>query len=426
MKVLHTADWHIGQLFYEYDRTYEHEQFLIWLTEVLCREKIDLLLISGDVFDIANPSAQSIRLFYNFLNKATAKCPDLQVIIIAGNHDSASRLEAPRPLLESSRIHIIGTIEKDHLGEIQYQKVTIPVLDQSGDTAGWCLAVPYLRAGDYPSVDKANKEELKNNTYAAGVAAFYHQAHQQVAGSRKEGQFIIALGHLHAAQAEITDMDSAERAIMGGIECISADAFHPDLCYVALGHIHKAQRIGGKEHIRYAGSPIPLSFSELQYKHQVICFELDGTGIRDLRPIEVPVQVPLIRVPQKHAALPEVLAALEALPDDSKQPQAPHEDNYPPFLEIRILLDEPRPGLRYTIEKALEGKSIRLAKIDVRYPSKKGDGLSGENPIVEDLGELTPVDVFNRIYEQQFQNAPPEHLLRLFNQAAREVEQNEQ
>lgn len=421
MKVLHTADWHIGQLFYEYDRTYEHEQFLAWLTEILCAEKIDLLLISGDVFDISNPSAQSIRLFYTFLNNATRKCPDLQVIITAGNHDSASRLEAPRPLLESSRIHIVGTIEKDPHGQINYDKISVPLTAADGTVTGWCLAAPYLRVGDYPAVDRTDKELVQNHTYAAGVAAFYKEAYLHLSEKKTADQFIIALGHLHAAQAEITDMDSAERAIMGGIECVPVDAFHRDILYVALGHIHKAQRIGGKEHIRYSGSPIPLSFSELQYKHQVLCFELDQAGIHNLQSIEVPVSVPLLRIPKKHAPLPAVLKALEALPDTLEQ----SGDPYAPFLEIRILMDEPRPGLRYQVEKALEGKHIRLAKIDVRYPSKQGRGKNHLDDIENNLGELTPEDVFNRLYEEQFQTTPPANLIRLFNQAAREVAHKE-
>lgn len=420
MKVLHTADWHIGQLFYEYDRTYEHEQFLKWLTETLCTEKIDLLLISGDVFDISNPSASSIRLFYTFLNNATRKCPDLQIIITAGNHDSASRLEAPSPLLESSRIHIVGTIERQGDGLIHYDKISIPILDHTNQITGWCLAIPYLRAGDYPKPDKDHPEEIKYHSYTAGVELFYKEAHAFIMNKKTKDQFVLAMGHLHAAQAEITDMDQAERAIMGGLECISASAFHPDLLYVALGHIHKAQKIGGEQRIRYSGSPLPLSFSELNYKHQVLSFEVTAGGIDQIMPIEVPVSVPLIRVPQKHAPLPAVIQELEKLPDASTlQP-----DLYPPFLEIRILLDEPRPGLRHQIEKALEGKNIRLAKIDVKYPSRKAEDNHYGN-MEENLGELTPEEVFSRTYSAQFQSPPPQELSRLFKQAAIEASQNQ-
>src|SRR5690606_18891605 len=112
MNILHTADWHLGQLFYEYDRAYEHQQFLDWLVQTLQQEAVDVLLISGDVFDSANPSAATVRQFYTFLNQASKACPGLQIVVTAGNHDSATRLESPKPLLESSHIHIIGVVEK--------------------------------------------------------------------------------------------------------------------------------------------------------------------------------------------------------------------------------------------------------------------------------------------------------------------------
>lgn len=132
LTILHTADWHIGQLFYEYERTEEHQFFLDWLSETLVSQNVNVLLISGDVFDVSNPSAASIKAFYTFLNKATRSKPGLQVIITAGNHDSASRLEAPKPLLESSNIHIIGLVEKEEVGSINLDKLIIPLKNNRG------------------------------------------------------------------------------------------------------------------------------------------------------------------------------------------------------------------------------------------------------------------------------------------------------
>jgi len=164
MKILHTADWHVGQLFHEYDRTYEHNNFLNWLVETLQNEKVDVLQISGDVFDLSNPSAASIKLFYTFLNRAVKANPELQIIITAGNHDSASRLESPKPLLESSNIHIIGLVEKNEDGNTDYDKLSIPLKDNVGEIKAWCLAIPFLRLGDYPIVADAE------NPYAARAA----------------------------------------------------------------------------------------------------------------------------------------------------------------------------------------------------------------------------------------------------------------
>ncbi|ANH81597.1 exonuclease sbcCD subunit D [Niabella ginsenosidivorans] len=413
LRILHTADWHIGQLFYEYDRTYEHRQFLNWLIKTLSQEQIDVLLISGDVFDLSNPSAASIRIFYSFLSKAATLNPDLQIIVTAGNHDSASRLEAPKPFLESSNIHIIGLVERDENGAIDYKKILIPLKDKKGTVQAWCIAAPFLRMGDYPVIPDAD------NPYAAGVTAFYEGAYRQVSAQKQAGQAIIAMGHLHTRQAEVGDIDKMERLIMGGAECISASAFDDAIAYVALGHIHKAQRIGGKEHIRYCGSPLPMSFSEVHYKHQVIVFDLKSEGIEHLKTIEIPVSVPLQHIPAVHSSLAAVLDALAQLP------MAEADATTAPYLEVRVLLNGPEPGLRHKIETAITGKHVRLAKIDVRY--KTASPESGAPAIVNaaPLSDLKPLDVFSRVYLTKYNNPVPEALLQLFQQAIREVNESE-
>lgn len=414
MKILHTADWHIGQLFHEYDRTYEHQQFLEWLAGTLLEEKVDVLLISGDVFDLSNPSAASVKMFYSFLNRAVKANPVLQIIITAGNHDSPSRLESPKPLLESSRIHIIGLVEKDGDGNIDFDKLTIPLTDKHGDIQAWCLAIPFLRMGDYPVIQGAK------NAYAEGIAKVYAEAFDYVCTHRLSNQAVICMGHLHAQQTDITDLDtSVERMIMGGVECISAAAFHDDIGYVALGHIHKAQRIGGKDHIRYCGSPLPMSFSELNYKHQVIVFDVNRQSIGNVTSIEVPVSIALQRAPLVHSTLPDVINALQQLPSSGMDPQLA------PYLEVRVLLDGPEPGLRHKIESAISGKDVRLAKIDVKYPASSSSVNSKEIVAEENLHELQPQDVFAKVYEAKYNNPVPAELFQLFNQVTQEVAQSE-
>lgn len=411
MKILHTADWHIGQLFHEYDRTFEHRQLLNWLVDVLQQQQIDVLLISGDVFDLSNPSAASVKLFYTFLNHATRANPHLQIIITAGNHDSAARLESPKPLLESSTIHIVGLVEKDAEGNFNYEKLTIPLKDKNGQVKAWCLAVPFLRMGDYPAIADCD------NPYTEGVSTFYKQAYEYVSGKREPGQTIIAMGHLHAQQAEVTDLDKAERLIMGGVECISAAVFHQDIAYVALGHIHKAQRIGGAEHIRYSGSPLPMSFSERNYKHQVVVFELEGEGVQNIRAIEIPVTVPILSVPEKHAAIEDVLKELSKLPD------AGADRETAPYLEVRVLEDQPDPSRRYKIEQAIQGKHVRLATIHVKSAGA-GNTEQASVDVYQKLDELKPADIFSKIYESTYQNPVPEEMLQLFHQVAQEIAQN--
>ncbi|HEX8377669.1 MAG TPA: exonuclease SbcCD subunit D C-terminal domain-containing protein [Pedobacter sp.] len=410
MKILHTSDWHIGQLFHEYDRTLEHQKFLSWLVGVLQNEKIDVLLISGDVFDLSNPGAASVTMFYSFLNHAVKSNPDIQIIITAGNHDSASRLEAPKPLLESSNIHIVGFIEKDADGLINYNKLTIPIRDAFGEIKAWCLAIPFLRTGDYPLIPNCT------NQYTEGVAALYKEAFEYAEHKKQQGQVIIAMGHLHTHQAEITDLDKTERLIMGGVECVPASAFHQDIKYVALGHIHKSQRIGGKEHIRYCGSPLPMSFSELNYIHQIIVFELDEE-VSNLRLLEIPLFVSLLRISLTAKPLHEVLNLLEQLPLMDNTPENA------PYLEVRVLLDGPEPALRHKIETAIAGKRVRLAKIDVKYPT--ADQHNNEFVTQDKLNDLQPVDVFTKVFQSKYNTEVPSDILQLFQQVAQEQNQVE-
>ena len=409
MKILHTADWHLGQLFHEYDRTFEHQAFLNWLFDTIKTEEIEVLLVSGDVFDISNPSASSIKMFYSFLQNATKENPLLQIIITAGNHDSASRLESPKPLLEYSNIHIIGTIEKNGDGSIDYEKLTIPLRNKSGEIKSWCLAIPFLRIGDYPNVPNAE------NPCAAGVTELYKEAFAFAKTKKSAEQTIIAMGHLHTNHAEVTDMDKTERLIMGGVECINATAFDSEIKYVALGHIHKAQRIGGNEHIRYSGSPLPMSFSERNYKHQVVVFDLEEE-VTDLKTIEIPVTIPLLRIPLKAEPLEDVLLKLHQLKDKN-------EEEVAPYLEIQVLLEEPEPALRHKIDEILKFKNVKLARIQPHYLNKKSS--SGEFNPQGLLHEMQPIDVFAKSYTAKYNAEVPQHLMALFQQTLIEVNQTE-
>jgi len=411
MKILHTADWHIGQLFYGYDRNYEHQQFLNWLVDVINNQEIDLLLVSGDIFDLSNPGAASIKMFYTFLNQAVKIRPGLQIIIIAGNHDSATRMESPKPLLESSNIHIIGMAERDSAGAIDYDKMLIPIKDAEGKTILWCIAVPFLRLGDYPSVPGSI------SSYMDGVSLLYKEIYELVTSRQEPTQAVLAMGHLHAMDAELSDHDTTERVIMGGVECIPSSAFHMDICYTALGHIHKAQRIGGRENVRYSGSPIPMSFSEVNYRHQVVTMELKEAKIINIEPLEIPLIIPLLRIPSKPKVLSEVLAELQQLAESTDS------SVLAPYLEVRVLLEGPEPSLRHQIETAIEGKYVRLAKIDVSYPT--GTPNEQETITYDKLSELKPVDLFHKIYESKYHNETPEALIQLFNEVTQEVQSKE-
>ena len=188
MKILHTADWHLGQTFYEYDRREEHLHFLEWLKQQIRQHEIDVLLIAGDVFDSPNPSAESQRMYYRFLREVTSENPSLQIIIIAGNHDSAARLEAPNPLLEDMNVTVRGVVRRNAEGDIDLQHLIVPLYTE-GEVTAYCLAVPYLRQGDYPSAEN----------YSKGVQLLYEQLFNEV---KEKGLPVIAMGHLQATGSE--------------------------------------------------------------------------------------------------------------------------------------------------------------------------------------------------------------------------------
>ncbi|MFY8003254.1 MAG: metallophosphoesterase family protein, partial [Chitinophagaceae bacterium] len=259
LKILHTADWHIGQNFHLYDRHFEHTQFLAWLQTTLTKEAVDILLISGDIFDNSNPSAASVQLFYQFLAEAVSANPQLSIIVTAGNHDSAARLEAPKWFVEHMRIFIIGSIVKNDIGEVDFNRLIVP-LYQNQQLKAYCLAVPYLRLGDYDA----------NEAYGVAVSNFYQKGLQTLANVNTEKLPVIVMGHLHCMAAELGDDDATERSILGGLEFVPLSAFPSSVSYVALGHIHKAQKLGKSPEIRYSGSPLPMSFSEKKYQHQVL------------------------------------------------------------------------------------------------------------------------------------------------------------
>lgn len=410
LKIIHTADWHLGQTFFGYDRDAEHDAFLDWLTVTLTEQQADVLLIAGDVFDVANPSAAAQRRFFHFLKEANRLNPHLQIIVVAGNHDSAARLEAPIPLLEELNTSIVGIIKRTDLCRIDFDSLLIPLYNKEGKREAFCLAVPYLRQGDYPA------SEEKNDTYIAGVARMYRELYAYAFEQKLTGEALIAMGHLHATGAELSEDDRSERVIMGGLESVPVDTFDPDLAYTALGHIHKAQRVGGREHVRYAGSPLPMSFSEQNYKHQVVAVSISSGVCTDWHPIPIPLQCNLRRMPVQPLPPEEALAELSGLPVVADG----DDRNRYPFLEVRVLLTEPDPTFRHRVEELLADKAVRLTSIVPSYP-KREDEDTFRPMTYTDLQKIDPLDMLQHAFANRYGGELPEELEQLFNEVVREV-----
>jgi exonuclease SbcD len=407
MRLLHTSDWHLGQTLHNFDRTWEHQRFLDWLLDTLVAEEIDALLIAGDIFDNANPSAASQRQLYHFLQQARARSPRLDIVVIAGNHDSPGRLEAPGPLLAAHGTHVVGHIARNGDGGIDLERLLVPLTGRDGTVQAWCVAIPFLRPGDVPRTAPQEGETL--DPYAAylqGIALLYRQAHALAEARRAPGQAILAMGHCHMVGGDASP-DSERRIVIGGTEALPASMFDPGLAYAALGHLHLAQRVGKQEHLRYSGSPLPLSFSEVGYQHQVLRIDLAGPAAGAIVPLPVPRAVELLRVPAAPAPLKDVIAALVGL----DLPERPvHEQ---PYLEVRVLLDGPEPSLRAQVEAALQGKPVRLAKIE---PTRRAVTAPGIEPAMslDQLAALQPDEIFRRLWQQRFGADAPDDQLAAF------------
>ena len=403
IRILHTADWHLGQTFFGYDRMEEHEVFLNWLAEEIRQKEIDALIIAGDVFDVSNPSAASQSMYYQFIYRVTAENPYLQIVIVAGNHDSAARLEAPLPLLQAMRTEVRGVVRKLEGGEIDYDHLTVELKNRKGEVELLCMAVPFLRQGDYPAV------QTEGNPYAEGVCELYAQLLQRLWKRRTENQAILAIGHLQATGSEIAEKDYSERTVIGGLECVSPEAFSEQIAYTALGHIHKAQRVSGRENVRYAGSPIPMSFAEKHYHHGVVMVTFDGGCAVDIERLECQKLIPLVSVPNGEPVSPE--AILEALKE------LPETEAVAPYLEVKVLLEEPEPMLRQEIEEALADKNYRLARIVSTYRTETGNTTKENENWKRGLQEMSPLQIAQSAFEKIYQVEMPVELTDLFEEA---------
>ena len=414
MRIFHTADWHLGQTFHNYDRDYEHGCFLDWLLKQITSRKPELLLISGDVFDSVNPPATAHKMYFDFLGRTAEAHPGLQIVVTAGNHDAAARLEAPARLLNRVNVYVCGTVETNAEGEIDYTKFLVPIKDASGNVGAVVLAVPFLRPSDVPQVrDTAD-------SYTAGIAAFYKHL-TELAVRRRDAEYpgavLIGMGHCHLVNGA-ESQDSERRLIVGGLEALSAAAFPRELCYVALGHLHKPQ-VFEEGRVAYSGSAIPLSFTEREYRHRVWELECGRAGLLERRSLEIPRAVPLLSVPEKDAVS---MDELEALLKNADHGSAQNLEQYP-FLEVRCLDDGPDPSRRHRIEEALATKRVRLASI--KFETKVKTDLVSDSAAPDGLGDLrtiNPVEILRAAYREGYgQGEPDAAVLTAFHEIITEV-----
>ncbi|HET7753711.1 MAG TPA: exonuclease subunit SbcD [Anaeromyxobacteraceae bacterium] len=408
LRLLHTADWHLGHALHGIERTYEHEKLVAWLLDAVERESVDAVLVAGDVFDAANPPTEAQALWYRFLVEAWRRVPHLQVVVIGGNHDSAARLDATDPFLDAmQRLHVIGGVPR-RAGGHDLDRLVVPLRDRSGAVRAWLAAVPFLRASE----TGAGTEDA----VAEGTRRFYRSVLDLARARREPDHALVAMGHLYLTGAQVSEL-SERRLVVGNQSAVSHDVFPDDVAYAALGHLHLAQPVGGRENVRYSGSLLPLSLKERDYEHEVVVVDLDGPRVSEVRPLRLPRFVEILRVPEEReaATAEDVLAVLRSLPERGPGPDAAR-----PLLEVSVLVERPEPALRQLVEDALSGKDARLARLGV---TTKGTNHALGDVELKPLAELQPEHVFLRKWEKDFGGAPETDVLAAFHELLDQVNQ---
>jgi exonuclease SbcD len=350
----------------ERERLGEQAVFLDWLIEVLRREKVEALLVSGDVFDAANPPQEAVALYFDFL-KRLADLKTVKAVITGGNHDSASHLNAPRELLKRFEVHVFGQAGAN-------------VVDLGGAVVA---AVPFLRERDLREVGAGVTMAKVQEQVKGAIRAHYAgqlAACRAVAGERP----MIAMGHLTVLGAVTSD---SERDIhVGNLGAVGADVF-AGFDYTALGHLHRPQKVAGLEGVRYSGSPIALSFSEAGDAKSVVVVETEGgrQGNADrgmgIEVVAVPVSRSLVRVKAGRASL---AADLESVPTGA-------------WAEVSVKLEGPEADLDRLVREAAGGR-FEVLKVLAELPEGEGITWQATGPV---LSELQPREVFEELLKEK-------------------------
>jgi len=408
IRILHTADWHIGQTLRGFSRDHEHRKVFRGLEEIIVERDVDALIIAGDVFDSQNPSGEAQQLFYDTLVRLSRARPRMTTVIVSGNHDAAGRLEAPRPLLEAFNIRVVGNVRRHH-GQIETSRHLVPIVDASGALAAHVLAVSYPTAACLPNLTRLDDEA--GSPVVAGVRTMYAELREALR-PQMDGLPFVATGHLHVAGG--IESEGAERRILvGGQHAVPHDVFPPEASYVALGHLHKAQAVG-RDTVRYSGSLIPLSATEQPYLHGVTLVSLDGVKITSEHiPIGRPVA--FLRLPEagdmRLADFGDHLTALDL------QPDLPTSER--PFVQVRLAREGLQPGFREEIDRIAESFPVRIVETRVTAMPDTLSELVVTDPLIR-LAERDPEDLFKLAFERAFGVAPDAGHLDVFHRVRTE------
>ncbi|MCK9174882.1 MAG: exonuclease SbcCD subunit D C-terminal domain-containing protein [Desulforhopalus sp.] len=377
MKILHTSDWHLGRRLYGRTRYPEFTAFLDWLAQTIEAQQVDALVVSGDIFDTGTPGNLAQNLYYNFLCRVAALPTCRNIVVVAGNHDSPSFVEAPKQVLQHLHIHVIGSMRENPEEELL-------LLEESDGQPGLLLAaVPYLRDRDVRAAEAGENGGEKTMRLVEGIEAHYREMGALAEAQRYRlnlpGLPLAATGHLFTAGGRTAEGDGVRDLYVGNLALVST--FPECFDYLALGHLHVPQRVGGVEHIRYSGSPIPMGFGEARQQKEVLLVEFSKTeeGCR-ITPLNVPRFQRLERVTGDLAG---ILTGIEVL----------KEEGVECWLEVVYTAAAAPQNLRQQIEEAVEGSGLEVLRVKNSVLAAQILQIARAGETLDDLDEF---EVFQR------------------------------
>jgi DNA repair protein SbcD/Mre11 len=353
LTILHTSDWHLGKCLYDKKRYTEFEAFLNWLYSTVQEQKIDVVLVAGDVFDTTTPSNKAQDLYFTFLARVSqTQCR--HVVVIGGNHDSPSLLEAPKEILRALNVYVVGAATQNIENEVLCLK------NSSGNTELIVCAVPYLRDTDIRTFEAGESTQAKEQKVAQGIAAHYAKvvAHAESLNAQLPTPVpLVGMGHLFAVGGQVIEGDGVRPLHVGTLANVSASIFPPSLKYVALGHLHVPQVVGGIETIRYSGSPIPMGFGEAKQQKNVCVVSFLEKNETSQETLKIETHVNLLPIP-KFQLLESISGNLEEILEAIEK-----KCNEKIWIEIVYTGKEMIPNLRERIEEATKNSSLEVLKI---------------------------------------------------------------
>lgn len=409
MKVIHTSDWHIGQTLYQYSRDEEHKYFFKQLKDIVLEEKPDALIVSGDIFHASTPSVMSQRLYYHALVELSRLYDDLQIIVTVGNHDSPSRLEAPRELWEAFNVTVIGNL--DFYKEVQENgltydasKIQIPVR-RNDVIVGWILAVPFINAGNYPSL----KED---DCYSKRVFSFYNNLKNNLKLNEQyaENHSVIAMGHFM-----ISGVDSAsQNKLTGGLESVVSTEMSAisGIDYWAMGHVHHPQNVGGN--IRYSGSPFAMTFNEI-YPHSVTVVDIENHNV-DIKIREIEPLVPVVDFPFKPNSYDDAPSKDELFAEIVKV-----LDNEC-YVRLHVRTEMPLSDMdNARILELFEGKNAKYCGIQAYFPVNESDCEEKSVRTLDEFRAISPYDLGCSVFKKKNNMEMPDEMKTMFKNVCDEI-----